>query len=77
MLEIPYNILIFTSIFSFILYLHAVSYVYVYQGRQREPSVKTNRSLLSTQISRHYVLSGRDQKRVLSYYPSYSNENIK
>ena len=40
--------------------LHAVSRTQ--QGRQREPSVKTHRSLLSAEFWRHYVLGGRFQR---------------
>ena len=41
--------------------LHAVSRTH--HGRQREPSVKTLRSLLSAELWKHCVLSGRTQRR--------------
>ena len=50
--------------------LHAVSRIK--QGRQREPSVKTFRSLLSAQLCRHYVLSGGTQGRALKVKSFFS-----
>ena len=48
-------------LFDFYIQLHAVSRTL--RGRQREPSVKTLRSPLSAEFGRHYVLSGRTQRR--------------
>ena len=44
------------------------------QGRQREPSVKTLRSSLSTEFWRHFVLSGGTQRRALSRHQSEEME---
>ena len=44
------------------------------QGRQREPSVKTLRSPLSTKFWRHCVLSGRTQRRALPRHQSEEME---
>ena len=54
--------LLFASYLYNIFFLnHAVSRTL--QGRQRKPSVKTLRSLLSAEFRRHCVLSGRTQRR--------------
>ena len=44
------------------------------QGKQREPSAKTLRSLLSTEFWRHYMLSGGTQRRNLSRLQSEEME---
>ena len=49
--------------------LHAVSRTQL--GRQREPSVKTIRSPLSTEFWRYCVLSGRAQRRALPRHQKY------
>ena len=52
--------------------LHAVSRTQ--QGRQRELIVKTLRSPLSAEFRRHYVLSGRTQRRALHRHHSEEME---
>ena len=54
-----YMYVYFVKIYQF----HAVSRTQ--QGRQREPSVKTLRSILSAGFWRHYVLSDRTQHPAL------------
>ena len=44
------------------------------QGKQRESSVKTLRSPLSAEFWRHYVLSGRTQRRTLPRHQSEEME---
>ena len=54
------QIIIIIIIFSFTLYLA------IYQGRQRELSVKTLRYLISAEFSRYFVLGGETELRVWS-----------
>ena len=53
-------------------HLHAVSRTQ--RGRQRAPSVKTRRSLLSVEFWKHCVLSGDTQHRA---FPCHYGEKIK
>ena len=62
--------------FFFLWYITLKSVSFCFQGRQREPSVKTLRSPLSAEFWRHCVLSCRNQRRAFASTPERKNGNI-